>query len=335
MKVLGLTALKEDKKVFWSPSVEWVKNDGEVRIEMFSYPDYIADLFPKFYFLTQKGILVNELINEFPTLDSKKLNNFIKDLLKKRILVDTILSPQEVFYPQTHLFKNDYSEDILFNAEELEKFKMKQLNRTCEVKSNLKIKLNEDVEYPSMISERRTYRTFDTEHEISFKAFSELLSIFKQIRKDDKVYYYYASGGALYPLDVYIYVKPNRVENVKAGLYYYSPIDNSLNLVSSTCVITEDAHYFTNKEIFNESAFSVFLIYNAEATMPKYGGMGYFYSCIDSGIMVGALTQTAELSNIGLCSIGDMNFKKIEKYFKLNKNQVHIHTIEGGLKPKK
>jgi hypothetical protein len=49
--------------------------------------------------------------------------------------------------------------------------------------------------------------------------------------------------------------------------------------------------------------------------------------------MISALTQAAELVDIGLCSIGEMSFRKIEKYFKLNERQVYLHTIEGGLKP--
>ena len=36
--------------------------------------------------------------------------------------------------------------------------------------------------------------------------------------------------------------------------------------------------------------------------------------------------------NIGHCSIGDMNFEKIESLFKLKENQVHIHTVEFGIK---
>lgn len=66
--------------------------------------------------------------------------------------------------------------------------------------------------------------------------------------------------------------------------------------------------------------------------MPKYGGMGYYYACIDTGIMVEVLTQVAEENDIGLCSIGDMNFSKIEKYFDLSKNQVLLHIVEVGLK---
>lgn len=324
--------LANDKKYYWSPSVRWEKSDNELRIEIYVYPRLFADIFPKFYYLAQKGMNVGDLIAAFPTADPRKLKNFISDLIRKKILIDTIMTPQEIFFPQSYLFKNEYGDELIFNPHELHAFKMKQLNRISGICEGEKIPLREDTEYPSYIKERQSYRTFDTSRKVSFEEFSRLFSILKQIRDGEQIRYYYASAGGLYPVDIYIHVKENRVENVRGGLYYYSPLDNSINVVTDTCVFTDDCHYYTNKPIFNASAFSVFLVYNAGVTMPKYKGMGYFYACIDSGIITGALTQAAELCGIGLCSIGDMDFKKIEKYFKLDENQVHLHTIEVGLK---
>ena len=321
------------KKVFWSPIARWEKKDSEVKIEIFSYKDFVVDLFPKFYFLTQKGIEIGSLINEFKDIDSGKLMNFVNDLLKKKLIVSSILTPQEIFFPQSYIFKNEYSEKIRYDAEELKKFKDKQLNRSSEFSNATKLVLKGDG-IPEYICNRKSYRTFSSDL-ICFDVFCTLLSSFRQIRDNNSIRYYYASAGGLYPLDIYLYVKENRVEGVAKGLYYYNPIDNSINLIDDECEITKESHYFTNQAIFGDSAVSIFIIYNAEVTMPKYGGMGYVYSFIDAGLLVGTLTAVGELNNIGVCSIGDMNFKKIEKYFKLNHNQVLIHDVELGLKPEK
>lgn len=321
-----------EKKYYWSPAVRWEKTDTEVRIEIFSYKGDIADLFPGFYFITQKGIELSKLSEEFKELDSRKLNAFVNDLIKRRILIHSIATPQEVFYPQSYIFKNVYSENIKYDAEELKKFKNKQLNRRCESSMEDTVSL-ECAQLPEVISNRVTYRSFEQNRSISFNVFSKLLSVLRQERQGDCIRYCYASAGGLYPVDVYLYVKENRVENIKKGLYYYNPVGNELCSVNHDCIIPKEAHYFTNQNIFTGSAVSMFFIYNAEATMPKYGGMGYFYSAIDTGIMVSTLTTAAELNDIGVCSIGDMNFQKIEKFFKLNENQVWLHTVEIGLKP--
>ncbi|MBK3496501.1 SagB/ThcOx family dehydrogenase [Viridibacillus sp. YIM B01967] len=321
-----------DDVYFWSSSVRWEKKDSEVQIEMFSYVDIALEIFPKFYYITQKGIRIENLMNEFSDVNPDKLLGFIKDLVANKILVNTLLTPQELYFSQSNLFSNPYSQDTFIDPEKYQEFKDEQLSRSFQNVTNVSIKLV-DAEFPEVITKRKTYRSFDMKNKVPFETISKLISVFKQYQTEGKVRYNYATAGGLYPIDLFIYIKDHRVENIKAGLYCYNPIENSLQLVSNTCVITDETHYFVNKEIYNSSAFSIFLVYNGNVTLPKYGGMGYFYAAIDSGIMVQLLTQVAEMNNIGLCSVGDINFRKIKKYFKLSSNHVLIHSIEVGLKP--
>lgn len=322
-----------DKKYYWSPSVGWEKIGNEIRIEIVVYPAIFADLFPEFYYMLRKGATKIEILNEFSKIDSRKLNGFISNLITNKILVSSILTPAEIFYPQTKMFRNEFSEKIFYDQQEYKNFKKKQLTRSCYFQNNTTVKLEDNLEFPEFILRRRTYRSFNECVKMPFNVFSKLLSVFGQKKENDSIRYLYASAGGLYPIDVYVYVKENRIENVKQGLYYYNPMDNSLKLVDDVNGVTEDCHYYINKNIFKSSAFSIFLIYNAGANMPKYGGMGYFYACIDAGIMVGTLTQVAELNDVGLCSIGDMDYKKIKRFFNLNENQIFFHDIECGLKP--
>lgn len=86
-----------------------------------------------------------------------------------------------------------------------------------------------------------------------------------------------------------------------------------------------------NKEIFDGSAFSIYFIYDASVSMPKYGGMAYLYSCIDAGIMVSLLTLISETVGIGSCSIGEMNYKRIKKCFPLTPAMSFLHSMEFGI----
>ncbi|MCR3758485.1 SagB/ThcOx family dehydrogenase [Clostridium felsineum] len=321
----------ETNKVFWSPSVKWIKRDDKVRIEIFSYSKPYSYLFPEFYFATQNGILEGDLLKLFKEIDSNKLKIFINDLKKKRVLVDTILSPAEIFYPENILLQHDYDETLIIDKEALEKFKQKNFSRNYFSNSNQNVELSSVDDIPNFIYKRKSIRKFNTKKLISFFDFSFLASIYKQIFENEKIRYLYSSAGGLYPIDVYYYIKKDRVENIAGGLYYYNPQKNMLTAVDLDCHIPKEAHYFMNQEIFLQSAFSIFYIYNGEVSMPKYGGLGYYYGIIDLGIMVEAYTIMAELKNIGTCSIGEMNFKAIEKYFKLKENQKYFHTIEVGI----
>ncbi|ASA20600.1 non-ribosomal peptide synthetase [Paenibacillus donghaensis] len=318
---------------YWSPVAHWSRSEHAIDIEMYSYQGIALDLFPTLYFIAQKGTTVNEILQEFSDLHPGDIRKFLNELIQKRVLVDKMLSYHEVSYVQSKFFKNPYGEELLYDDAAYHDFKVKQLNRGISKTGANKILLHRTYELPSYMSERRSYRVFDESRNIPFADFSQMLSVFMQQRVQGEITYYYASAGGLYSIDIFVYVKKNRIEGVKMGLYYYSPIDNSLQIVNDQDELPVDTHYHTNKAIYKSSAFSIFMIYNAGVNMPKYGSLGYFYGCIDTGIMVSSLTQSAELVDIGLCSIGDLDFKKIEKLFSLNENQTFLHTIEGGLKP--
>lgn len=320
-----------EEKYYWSPSVFWKLVENRLEVEIFSYEDFIPSLFPKFYFLTQEGVGLQELVNEFPEINPRKLKVFINDLVKKNILISRLLNPQEIFYTQGRMYTDDYGDDLLFDLKSIEAFKKKQLNRMPDLKDTTKVELS-DAGFSPSIEERRSWRRFDEEKKVPFQSFSKMISILRQIRNENEVKNYYASAGGLYPIDIYIYVKKDRVEQLEQGLYYYSPIQNSIYLVNSNADINAKAHLFFNKDIFESSAYSIFMFYDADVSMPKYKGNAYFYACIDSGIMVATLNQAAESVNIGMCSIGEMNFEDIADNFKLNKNHIFLHAIEAGLK---
>ncbi len=329
-------AIDEDSEhvYYWSPAVFWKRTENHVRIGEKVYSGAAQEVFPEFYFLTQDGVAVKALFKNFPAVKPEELSAFVEELVRERVLVDSILSPLELYGPQSRLFKHDYSEAILYDPEAFNEFKSKQLNRTFDFEKGEGIKLEGSGHMPAFIKDRRSYRQFEEKRKITYRDFADLMAVFRQTEDDEgTTWYYYASSDGLYPVDVYVYVKSHRVENVEGGLYYYNPVDHGLTPIYKQEVITEDAHFLKNKSIFRSSAFSIFMLYNAEASMPKNGALGYFMSGIDAGIMVDTLTHMGEILDIGICSIGNMDFNKVKPYFHLNKNQVFLHAVEVGLKP--
>lgn len=328
-----VSKIDDNKKYFWSPVVQWKILNNNLIINEDEYDGIYKKLFPELYYCMQDGVTINEMINKFNGIAPQNIREFMRLLIKKRVLVSNILTPQEIFHQQNIMFSSNYTEEDFFDKDKLQQFKNIQLNRSLygELQDTIQLSCKD---YPDFIVSRRTARKFDKTRKIDKDIFEKIISVFNQNKNQNEIYYNYASAGGLYPIDIYLYIKDNRLEEIKGGLYYYSPIKKSIVLISDSCVITKDAHLLNNKNIFEESAFSMFFVYNAEVTMPKYGGLAYYYACIDTGIMIGLLSVVAELSGVGLCSIGNMNFKKIKKYFKLSKNQVLLHSVELGLKVK-
>jgi len=312
------------KKYYWSPAIKWDE-------EQYTHIDpEIRYLMPKFYFYMQKGRTIEEIKYYFSEISQYKLEAFLKEAIQDGLLVSSILSPQDVFKSQDKLFYNPYGEDIKYNPTAYESFKSKQLNRQMNPMGE-KMYLKKSKQFPSFVETRNSHRKFNIREQLPLSELSQLLSVLMQRRNQTNIKYYYPSAGGLYPIDIYIYIKENRVENLKQGIYYYSPIENSLTMVNEFCTITDEIQHYTNKSIFNSSALTVYMIYNADATMPKYGSDGYFYACIDTGIIVNTLDYVASMLNIGTCSIGEIHFDSIKDFFKLNDNQVLIHSMEIGL----
>lgn len=323
-------APRENELYYWSPAVHWTERDGHIMAGDYVCPDEMAKLMPAFYFRAQAGATLAELAQLYGA-QSDSFPHFLKELTEHRVLVNSILPPDEIFAQQNKMFVNPYAEDIIYNYEANLRFKEEQLNRTV-VRGGKPVTFPNRYQYPPSIANRRSVRDYDTERPVPFDTLCAFLSVMHQNVEDRHYQYYYASAGGLYPIDIYLHVKPGRVENLEQGIYYYNPVANSLQLVEPNPTLTEAAHYYTNKKIFKSSAFSVFFLYNAGANMPKYAGKGYFYAILDAGILAATLTHTAELIHLGTCSIGDMMFRKVEADFHLNCNQVWVHTMEVGLK---
>ncbi|MBP3196042.1 MAG: SagB family peptide dehydrogenase, partial [Butyrivibrio sp.] len=180
---------------------------------------------------------------------------------------------------------------------------------------------------------RQSHRSFKETEAVPFENFSQVISSFRQRKQSNgDIRYYYPCAGGLYPIDIYIYVKDGRVDKLDGGLYYYSPVRDTIELINKEAKIDENSQFYTNKKIFSSSAFTVYFVYNAAVTMPKYSGAGIMYACIDTGIMAEQLVNISEMLGIGTCSIGNIDFEKISHLFNLNKNQVLLHSVECGLK---
>lgn len=321
--------LNNEQKYFWIPTKMWRFENDKLVVDSIVYDNSARQLFPELYFLLQSGKTPDEISESFDLELRRLVYALLQDFLTNRIISDQLEDTNIFYLGYDKFLKKCINEDTFFDPVLYEMYKEKQLNRSNYPENNSIIKLFNG-KYEDCIENRKTYRNFCENKQITFREFSQILSIYRQKREGKEVRYYYAADGGLYPIDIYIYIKEGRIENVRSGLYYYNPICNGITLVSESCIITNDIHYEGNKEIFETSAISVFYIYNAEITMPKYGGIALQYAAIDVGLMVELLTIVAEKHKMGVCSIGSIKFEKIKKYFKLPDNCLLLHTLEIG-----
>jgi len=177
---------------------------------------------------------------------------------------------------------------------------------------------------------RQSYRQF-LDDPIPLEDFSEFLSCLLQNKIDDFPLpkYRYPSAGNLYPVQVYLWIKPNGVRGLPAGIYYYHPAEHNLILVNATEEIEQDV-YGSNRSIFQQSGFSIFLIGKISAIAPMYGELARDFCLLEAGHIGQLLMETSPEKEIGLCPIGSLKFSRIQEQFKLESDQLLLYSFVGG-----
>ena len=224
-------------------------------------------------------------------------------------------------------------EGVLIDPVERIEFKLKQLGLRQIPPTQHSIELPKP-EFDEILKQaylqRQSYRQF-LDKAISLKQLGEFLSCLLPITLDSSPLpkYRYASAGGLYPVQVYLYVKPNRVEGLESGFYYYNPSYHRLVFLSAGSDINSRI-YQKNQLIFEEAAFSLFLIGQLSAIAPMYGEVTRDFCMLEAGYISQLLMETAPKYEIGLCPIGSIEFEKLRDLLALESSQILLHNMVGG-----
>lgn len=186
-------------------------------------------------------------------------------------------------------------------------------------------------EFVETHARRRSERAFETDA-VSLDQLSAFLTCLMQLEQENSIWpkYRYPSASNLYPVQTYLQVKPDRVEGLAAGVYYYHPAEHALVLLSPGAIVDKQIHGEPNQRIFESSAFSLFLIGDLNAIEPLYPEQARDFCLLEAGCMVQLMMTTAPDHELGLCPIGGLDFDQIRSMFALDQNQVLLHSMCGG-----
>lgn len=278
---------------------------------------------------------IEAALKQYPGMKEVVVSAFGEELYNKRLVAYVVLT-QESTKPQkagTYQPSPQAQEGSLTDPIERIEFKLKQLGVEQSESYISRIELPKTELDESLIQkylERQSYRQFLSQP-LSLKQLSEFLSCLQQMKLDDYTLpkYRYPSAGSLYPVQTYLWIKPNRVEGLEAGLYYYHPAEHHLMLLAKKNEI-DGQIYGVNQSIFEESAFSIFLVGKLTAIAPMYGDLGKDFCLLEAGHIGQLLMNTASKQEIGLCPIGNLEFQELRDLLKLESSQVLLYSFVGG-----
>ncbi len=179
--------------------------------------------------------------------------------------------------------------------------------------------------------QRRSVRTWEPQP-IPFAQFSAFLGCLQQIAMADRLLpkYHYPSAGSLYPVQTYLYIKAGRVEGVPPGTYYYHPTEHRLAPLALGAQLDRAVHAAVNQALFDDSAFSLFLVGQMGAITPVYGERARDFCLLEAGAMVQELMTSAPASAIGVCPIGALDEARVREALALEPSHEVLHSLLGG-----
>jgi amino acid adenylation domain-containing protein len=167
-----------------------------------------------------------------------------------------------------------------------------------------------------------------------FPRISHLLDCLEQMKQEDWPLpkYLYPSAGSLYPVQTYLHAKTGGVEGLAEGTYYYDPSAHRLVQIAAGARIDSAVHAEHNRAMYEQAAFSVFLIAQMDAIVPIYGKeLAGPFCMLEAGYMGQALMTSAQEAGLGLCPIGALDYDAVRKHFHLDAGHVFLHSFVGGL----
>lgn len=196
-----------------------------------------------------------------------------------------------------------------------------------------KKKVRIKADFFNVLEKRRSVRSFSGV-KMTDKNLSAILQYSFGIAQR-KVYYgeietttrYYASGGGLYPITIYIYVK--NVDAIANGLYQYQPISHSILKISKNRNIDVDSFFVGDNIDVENMNFSIFFGYSISSNYLKYGELALLNTLIEVGGMSHNFDIVCTALGFSSCPIAGLKKTFLEEI--LNYDHVNEHVLFSNI----
>lgn len=139
------------------------------------------------------------------------------------------------------------------------------------------------------------------------------------------------SGGALYPLDIYVYA--SRVEGLEAGLYHYNPAEHSLDVLRIKDEAARVSKFFIQGDLAGNAAVVLFITATFIRTTFKYGDRGYRFIFLEAGHLAQNVNLTAQEMGLATTNVGGYVDRDVDRYLGLdgvNESAVYLLLVGGS-----
>ncbi|HRL21271.1 MAG TPA: amino acid adenylation domain-containing protein [Alcaligenes sp.] len=170
---------------------------------------------------------------------------------------------------------------------------------------------------------------FDT-GEIELSTFSSWLSLLGARFRDGRECYLHPSGGGLNAVRTYVLVKPQRVADLQAGVYYFQPVTRSLYRVGDALPMHRRAFAQDDVAAFDSAACAVFFVAALDAIVPIYQQHSGVLAAVEAGYMAQLLQGRQTEWGLATRAVEHFDTDFLQQAFDLAQNERFVYGVLAG-----
>lgn len=137
---------------------------------------------------------------------------------------------------------------------------------------------------------------------------------------------FYPSGGARYPIEIYI---ANFIGGeLNSGVYHYNIQEHSLEKLSFASA--ERIKHALLFDFAKEAALLILLSFAGERTTKKYGNLGYKLGMLEAGHIGQNVYLVGTALGLGVLALGGINYEMAQKELNLGEGETVFYQLAVG-----
>jgi SagB-type dehydrogenase family enzyme len=192
-----------------------------------------------------------------------------------------------------------------------------------------KPKTEGEVSLESVIKRRRSKRSFQ-DKPLTMQELSQLLWAAQGITEEGGFKRAAPSGGAQYPLDLYVVSGEGSVEGLDQGVYHYLPQEHSLESKVAKDLREALARACLGQMFIAEAPVSFVITAEYRRITDRYGNRGIRYAHIEVGHVGQNIYLQAEALGMGTVAVGAFDDREVAKVLQLPPKHEPLYVMPVG-----
>lgn len=179
------------------------------------------------------------------------------------------------------------------------------------------------------LARRRSRRVFK-DYSLTIEQVSQLLWSAQGITEERRGFKTAPSAGATYPLDIYLVVGKDKVENLKVGVYHYNPHLHSLTIILEEDQRRELARACLRQKFIEDAPISLIITAEFSRITNHYGKRGIYYAYMEAGHVGQNVYLQAESLELGTVVIGAFYEEDVSQALNLPDQHIPLYVMPVG-----